>query len=240
MRACFKPRCYARPSSCLEHLKLLYASGRPVAGKVDKQWRLATQITESYSDKLQYVLDQIDALNSEDPRIVTADGIEYPYERLYSEWLTGWVKRLEPNPTEELLIVARGQHVQRWKTPRDSYPEGRQAYLQWRNDLKKTHAATVTSIMREAGYPDEAVNKVERIIMKKNIRDPENQTVEDALCLTFLQHQFAEFRLKEDEETMLRILRKTWGKMGDLGKTQALSLQLDKPEQDLLAKALGS
>eukprot|EP00955_Chlamydomonas_euryale_P105800 365661-Chlamydomonas_euryale.AAC.85 len=45
---------------------------------------------------------------------------------------------------EELRIVARGQHVQRWLLPRSEYPEGREAYLRWREDLKKMHANTVT------------------------------------------------------------------------------------------------
>lgn len=54
-----------------------------------------------------------------------------PYEFAYSRWLTGWVLRLCDDaghtPSEELLIVAAAQHVERWKVPRSSYPEvGRQ------------------------------------------------------------------------------------------------------------------
>lgn len=41
----------------------------------------------------------------------------------YSRWLTEWVEKLEPSPSEELLIVARGQHIQRWTSPRNSYPD---------------------------------------------------------------------------------------------------------------------
>ena len=41
----------------------------------------------------------------------------------YSQWLSDWVTRLEASPSDELLIVARGQHVARWKSPRNSYPE---------------------------------------------------------------------------------------------------------------------
>lgn len=43
----------------------------------------------------------------------------------YSRWLTDWVRRLVPAPSEELLIVARGQHVERFKVPRGDYPEVR-------------------------------------------------------------------------------------------------------------------
>jgi hypothetical protein len=33
------------------------------------------------------------------------------------------VLRLAPAPSEELQIAARGQHVERWKSPRSGYPE---------------------------------------------------------------------------------------------------------------------
>jgi hypothetical protein len=93
---------------------------------------------------LEMVLERLDKLNSEDPRKITVNGQEVPYELAYSYWLTEWVLKLtddgDPPRTEELLIVARGQHVQRWLMPRSSYPEGRTSYLKWREDLKKMHA----------------------------------------------------------------------------------------------------
>ena len=38
--------------------------------------------------------------------------------------------------------------------------QGRTAYLQWREDLKKFHAKTVTTIMAEEGYSPESCAKV--------------------------------------------------------------------------------
>lgn len=75
------------------------------------------------SSRLQQVLDAIDTLNRQDPRTVDWQGQQLPYELAYSMWLTGWVEQLEPSPSEELRIVARGQHVERWKSPRSSFPE---------------------------------------------------------------------------------------------------------------------
>lgn len=72
---------------------------------------------------MQQVLDAIDNLNRQDPRQVEWQGQQLPYELAYSTWLTNWVQQLEPSPSEELRIVARGQHVERWKSPRSSYPE---------------------------------------------------------------------------------------------------------------------
>ena len=60
------------------------------------------------------------------------DGKAVPYELAYSRWLTDWVHKLAAGDgsttavlSEELTIVARGQHVQRWLLPRSSYPEVR-------------------------------------------------------------------------------------------------------------------
>ena len=181
------------------------------------------------SDRLQRVLHAIDEANTQDPR---------GYELTYSQWLTGWVKRLDPQAPEELLIAGHGQHIRRWEIPREKYPDDRKGYLLWRETLKGFHAGQVGTIMRAAGYPGESAEKAARIILKKNIRDPESQTLEDALCLVFLEHQFEDLSKKEPEEKMIEILRKSWRKMGEKGRAEALKLQLSGPEKSLLQKAL--
>ncbi|KAG2496261.1 hypothetical protein HYH03_005494 [Edaphochlamys debaryana] len=212
------------------------------------------------SSRLQAVLDGIDKLNSADPRSVEVDGQQVPYELAYSRWLSDWVARLcgqaGREPSEELRIVARGQHVERWRVPRSSYPEGRTAYLQWREDLKKRHAATTTGLMAEAGYPPESLKRVEQLILKRALKEPEGQIVEDALCLVFLERQFAEFLPKlaegaaaggsaeqaqaqaEAEAKMVDILAKTWKKMGDLGRGAALALPMGEKQAELVGRAL--
>lgn len=181
------------------------------------------------SSRLQKVFDAIDQANRADPK-----GYELPY----SQWMSGWVKRLEPDASEELLIAARGQHVCRWEIPRDSFPDDRKGYLAWREKLKGLHAGKVSGFMREAGYPEESIQKVQRIILKKNIRDPESQAVEDALCLVFLEKQFADLADKEPEDKMVEILRKSWRKMGEKGRAEALKLTYAPREQTLIQKAL--
>ena len=56
----------------------------------------------------------------------------------------------------------------------------------------------------------------------------------------FLEHQFAEFSLKESEEKMIDILQKSWKKMSDKGHKAAFELvpKLGKEEQRLVTKAL--
>jgi hypothetical protein len=69
------------------------------------------------------------------PSWLQVDGQQVPYELAYSRWLTSWVEDLtadsNPPASEELLIVARGQHVERWKLPRESYPEVRWTTHSW-------------------------------------------------------------------------------------------------------------
>lgn len=56
------------------------------------------------------------------------------------------------------------------------YLQGKTGYFQWREDLKKTHAATVVGIMQHAGYDQESQDRVTRFILKKDLKkDPENQ-----------------------------------------------------------------
>lgn len=64
------------------------------------------------------------------------------------------------------------------------------------------------------------------------------QTVEDALCLVFLEHQFTHLLEKEGADRMVDIVRKTWGKMGDKGRAAAQTLNYSPAEQQVLQRAL--
>ncbi len=184
------------------------------------------------SDRFRHVIEGIDRLNSEDPR---------GYELLYSYQLSDWVTKLNPQASELLRIAARGQHVQRWKSPRSAYPMDRAGYLRWREDLKRFHAKTVTDLMAQAGYTEDDLAYVRSIMLKKNLKaDPEAQTLEDALCLVFLASQLEDFRKKETEEKMIDILRKSWGKMSEKGREMALTLPYSTEQKILLTKALES
>jgi hypothetical protein len=190
-------------------------------------------------DRLSRVLARIDQLNSEDPNTELVNGLPTPRELAYAQRLTDWVLRLNPNASETLRIAARGQHVQRWTVPRERYERNRRGYLRWREVLKAFHAKTMTEIMQQEGYPDEMVQRVQQIILKKSLAtDPEAQTIEDGLCLVFLETQFADLRRKEPEEKMIDILRKSWQKMSEKARAAALQLPLGDEERQLLERAL--
>lgn len=187
--------------------------------------------------KLLRVLAAIDAANGADPRR-TPDG--KPVELDHAERMTAWVLRLNPGASDLLQIAARGQHIERWTSPRSSYPEGRAGYLKWREELKLFHARRVAEQMAEAGYSADAINRVAALITKAAHRagDPEGLILEDALCLVFLETQFKDLLAKTPEDKMSEILKKTWRKMSPAGRSAALSLSLSPEEQTALSKAL--
>ena len=190
-------------------------------------------------ERLQRLLDRIDALNAEDPNTEVVDGASQPRELVYARRLSAWVLRLRPGASEALRIASRGQHLRRWTIPRDRYERTRRGYLRWREILKAFHAEEVSRLMQEAGYPQADIQRVRSLILKKaSAGDAEAQALEDALCLVFLETQFADLRKKTPEEKMLDVLRKTWKKMGAQGRAEALTLPLGDAEKALLATAL--
>jgi hypothetical protein len=82
---------------------------------------------------------------------------------------------------------------------------------------------------------------VERILTKQNLRsNPDSQTMEDALCLVFLEFEFDAFVAKyRDEDKAVDILQKTWKKMSERGHEQALALPLSDGAKTLVLRALG-
>jgi hypothetical protein len=76
-------------------------------------------------------------------------------------------------------------------------------------------------------------------VRKENLKkDHETQTLEDVACLVFLDDQFEEFEKLHDEEKIVSILRKTWGKMSDKGHELALKIEMSDRARELVGKAL--
>lgn len=186
-------------------------------------------------------LRRFDAENARDPNREQVGASAEPRELVYSRWLTAWVLRLCPSASEELRLAARSQHLCRWMLPRESYPRTRAGYLRWREELKKFHAQKAGEILNQIGYPQEIIDRVQSLNLKHGFpQDPETRVLEDALCLVFLEHQFAELVRKTPEAKMLNVLKKTWEKMTPLAQSLVAKLSLEPKEKELLAKALAA
>ncbi len=186
------------------------------------------------SERMQTVLDAIDAANDADPKL--EDG--RPEALLYGERMSAEMNRLFPGAGDVLQIAARGQHVERWKLARSEYPEGRAGYLAWRKAQGVHHANVVMGLMTKAGYSAEDTEAAGRMLRKEGIkRDADVQKLEDVICFVFLKWYFTPFAEKHSAEKIQRIVEKTARKMSAVARARVLK-EFDLPE-DLAAAFRG-
>jgi hypothetical protein len=211
----------------------------PIHGEVRdfKAGELSANQKNNLNDpqKFAAALRRFDEENARDPNIENSQ----PRELLYAQRLTDWVLRLRPDASETARLAARCQHLCRWKIPRGDYPMTRAGYLKWRADLKKFHAQHAGEILAEIGYDDETIRRVQDLNLKKNFpADPESRLLEDALCLVFLEFQCADLAAKTTDEKMVNALKKSWEKMTEAARAEALKLNYGEREKKLIQQAL--
>lgn len=186
-------------------------------------------------------VEALKELSAADPAQEEVNGEPKPRELVQSERLAEWITRLAPDASTPLRLAAYAQHVGRYQVPRSSYPEGRIGYLRWRSDLAKLHAKTAAEILANVGYDASTIERVRTIVLKANRSlDAEVQLMEDALCLSFLEHEFEAFSHAHTDEMLISILRKTWRKMSEAGHAAAAKLSFSARSQRLLEQALSA
>jgi hypothetical protein len=192
-------------------------------------------------DRLAAALAAIDAANVDDPNVITVDGVTRPKELAHAELMTHWVRTLDPECSDEQILAARAHHLRRWTIPRASYPDGRSGYLKWRTALKRQHADDVGAILRQAGYDDDSVARVQAIVTKRGLgHDHAVQVHEDALCLVFLETQLDELADRMGDDKTIDVLQKTAKKMSAAGLEAARGLRFSPSAAALLGRALAS
>lgn len=191
------------------------------------------------STPFEKALAAIDAAHALDPNKVTINNEDQPYELHYAQKCTAYLDKRAPSAPEHLCLAIRAQHFRRWEIPRSSYPMTKPGYHSWRTFLKKRQAELVQQICIESGYDAETAERVASLIRKEDLKkDEETQVLEDVACLVFLDDQFAAFEKEHDEDKILGILRKTWGKMTEMGHELALQIPMEGRPRELVEKAL--
>jgi hypothetical protein len=189
--------------------------------------------------RLAEVLAGIDTANAQDPNTVEIGGRREPAELVYGRRMSETLARMAPQASEHLRIAARGQHIERWTSPRRSYPDGRVGYLKWRKDLQAFHAERVGAIMAAAGYDGDQIGRVGALIRKERLKsDADAQMIEDVACIVFLTHYLDGFMGKTDQDKVAGILARTWNKMSPAGRARALELELPPTVPALLEQGL--
>ncbi len=199
--------------------------------------QLKSSYTATKNTLLAMIKDQIrfnntiasfDAINAQDPNKVTVDGIQQPKELIYAQRMTEMLNRYTPEASESLQLATRAQHIKRWAIPRNDFPITKSGYLQWRTKLKSFHAEIAAKVLEDNEYDEETIEKVSVLLKKEHLRaNPDTQTLEDVIVLSFLEHDLEAFVEKYSdypEEKFLTILRKSYLKMSDKGRAAALSL----------------
>ena len=189
--------------------------------------------------RLEDAIHRFDAANGEDPNTELVDGKPIPKELIYGQRMSERLSAFAPEAPEAVKLAARAQHIRRWEVPRSSSPEGRAGYLKWRTDLYKRHGEIAGAIMREVGYDDVLVERVQTLLRKRGLKtDPDVQLLEDVICLVFLEHYFHDFAQQHDEAKLISIVKKTWKKMSERAHEAALQLDYAPEDLALIQKAL--
>jgi Domain of unknown function (DUF4202) len=184
------------------------------------------------TDRFSRVVASIDAANAADP---TGQSVTY------GQRMSSTLVRFAPDAPEALRIAARAQHIERWTIPRESYAEGRIAYLMWRKELQNLHARRAGEIMMECGYDRQEVARVGSLLRKERLKqDADAQTLEDIICLVFLEREAPAFIARHDDAKVRDILAKTARKMSARGLEAVSDLRLDERLRRLLAEALSA
>ncbi len=181
----------------------------------------------------------IDAAHAADPSRA-ADG--RPAELVYGERVEAWVVRLVPDASPALRLAARAQHLERWLTPRATFPEGKAGYLAWRRSLYIKQAERARALATEAGVAAAEAAEIATWVSKTGLKtNAGTQALEDAACLVFLENEIEAFAAQHSDyprEKFVDILRKTWRKMSPAAQSAALALELPPAITGLVREAL--
>lgn len=183
---------------------------------------------------LECAITAIDQANQQDPNRAEIAGQLQAKEYVYSQHMTRWLFKLEPNPSELMQIACRAQHLERWIIPRNTHPMGLKGYYQWRTACNEMHGQRAAEIMAQCGYDAQDCQHVATVISKRELRqDADTQLLEDVACLVFLERYFAEFYEQKpdyDEEKWLRIVSRTWAKMSERARAEGVRLASGLPD----------
>ena len=182
----------------------------------------------------------IDAAHAADPARAS-DG--RAAELVYGERIEAWVVRLVPDASPALRLAARAQHLERWLTPRATFPEGKPGYLAWRRSLYTQQAERARALALDAGVPATEAAEIATWVSKTDLKkNAGTQALEDAACLVFLENEIGAFAAQHADyprEKFVDILRKTWRKMSPAAQSAALALDLPPAIAGLVREAVG-
>jgi hypothetical protein len=216
-----------------------------LASQQQVQDRMSNLISNNIGTEncLAHAIELFDAANAADQNMSVEDGKQTPKELLYARRMSAMLQRFAPDADAAVRLAVRAQHIERWKSPRSSYPMNRAGYHEWRTALYDFHAERASALMREAGCDEDLIARVAVMLRKESLADPATQMMEDVVALVFIEYYMADFAAQHpeyDEAKWLGIIAKTWRKMSPRGHAFALSgIKLPEALVPLIKKAVG-
>lgn len=145
---------------------------------------LFVAVEMSASSPYEHAIKAIDEAHSNDPKIVTVNGEQVPYELHYARKMSEYLEKRQPHASETLQLAIRAQHFRRWEVPRDTYPMTKIGYHTWRTYLKQRQAQLVEQILDEARYSEKDRQRVGALIRKEGLKSDDQETqVLEGKCL---------------------------------------------------------
>ena len=106
---------------------------------------------------------------------------ELEYANAMEEWVTALMEKDEKgkqailqipgeNPIELIKLAARCQHLERFATPRNTFPEGKAGYLSWRRSLYTIQADKASALLIEAGVSEQEAKLVHTWVSKTDLK----------------------------------------------------------------------
>lgn len=102
-----------------------------------------------------------------------ADAMEQWVDTLLAKAGAEASDRLKDLPGDGLDLVrlaARCQHLERFATPRNTFPDGKAGYLQWRRTLYTKQANRATELLTQAGVAQEESAYVHKWVSKTDLK----------------------------------------------------------------------
>lgn len=181
------------------------------------------------AEQLQQAFAAFDLYNSKDPNTETYNGVTYPKEVLYGQRMTAKLNAYAPHASTALQLAARCQHIGRWEIARNSYPMDKKGYLQWRSAEKMHQAKIAEQILQEHQFDQDTIEKVKFLLLKKELTtNEETKTLEDVICLVFIEFYLDDFAAPHDDEKVIDILKKTIKKMTPRALEEAAKIKVSE------------
>lgn len=181
------------------------------------------------AEQLQQAFAAFDLYNSKDPNTETYNGVTYPKEVLYGQRMTAKLNAYAPHASTALQLAARCQHIGRWEIARNSYPMDKKGYLQWRSAEKMHQAKIAEQILHEHQFDQDTIEKVKFLLLKKELTtNEETKTLEDVICLVFIEFYLDDFAAPHDDDKVIDILKKTIKKMTPRALEEASKIKVSE------------